>query len=520
MRSYVIILATVLLSAMVRAADKPQLWLYYPVNLLPRENVEKLEPIWRRAAGAGYTHVLLGDSKFCRLDEMPREYFQNCDRVKRLASELHLEIVPAIFPIGYSNDLLSRDPNLAEGLPVKDTLFVVRDGEARVAPDSAVTLAKPAWKDDSISLEGNIATVRDNPDNARLVFKLTVPQFRCYHVSVQVKTQEYTGHPQIVPLAGERTLNFQNIRVQPTQDWKTYDVVFDSLDHTEANLYLGVWGGAKGTLQWKDWKIEEVGLVNVLRRLGAPCVVKTETGAMLIEGKDYQPIVDPHLGNDPYAGEYVSWHEPPVIKTKLPDGTKLRVSWYYPPIVYDGQVAICISEPKTMQLLADQSRRVKQLWGARGYMMSHDEFRVCNWDASCERRHQTPGQMLAQNLRQCTQLVAPQTAYVWNDMFDPFHNAVKGPYYLVNGPWTGSWEGLDKNVIVMNWNYGKRDESLKFFADRGNRQIIAGYYDGPLSDWKNWLTSAAKVKGVVGYMYTTWVGNYSDVEKFAQMAKE
>ena len=54
-------------------------------------------------------------------------------------------------------------------------------------------------------------------------------------------------------------------------------------------------------------------------------------------------------------------------------------------------------------------------------------------------------------------------------MFDPYHNAVEGPYYLVNGPWTGSWEGLDKDVMVVNWNYGKRDQSLKFFADRGQQ---------------------------------------------------
>ena len=86
--------------------------------------------------------------------------------------------------------------------------------------------------------------------------------------------------------------------------------------------------------------------------------------------------------------------------------------------------------------------------------------------------------MLAENVRACSDLLKPATAYVWNDMFDPFHNAVKGPYYLVNGPWTGSWEGLDKDVVIVNWNYGKRDESLKFFADRGHRQLIAGYYDG------------------------------------------
>jgi len=31
-----------------------------------------------------------------------------------------------------------------------------------------------------------------------------------------------------------------------------------------------------------------------------------------------------------------------------------------------------------------------------------------------------------------------------------------------------------------------------------------------------WLADAAKVKGIVGVMYTTWQNKYSDLEKFAE----
>lgn len=518
MSKWLLVLLT-LLPSIALAEEQPALWLYHPINLLPKENIDKLEQLWKRAAAAGYTRVLLADSKFGRLNEMPREYFQNCERVKQIARDLKIEIVPAVFPVGYSNDILGQDPNLAEGLPVRETLFVVRGGEARCVADPPVALDKINWKDDVVHVEENVATIRDNPENARIVFKLSVPPFRCYHVSVDIKTEDYTGHPEIHPLSGPMTLNFESLHVKPSQDWARYDVVFDSLNNREVLLYLGVWGSAKGTLMWRNWKIEEVGLVNVLRRPGAQCVVKGEDGTNYVEGKDFDRITDPHMGSVPWKGEYQSWHEPPVIKTGLSDGTRVRVSWYYPPIIYDGQVAGCISEPKFMDLLADQSRRMKDLWGAPGYMMSHDEFRCCNWDESCEARHQTPGQMLADNLRRCTELLKPQQAYVWSDMFDPYHNAVKGPYFLVKGPWTGSWEGLERGVIVLNWNYGKRDESLRFFADRGNRQVIAGYYDAPLSDWQNWLDSAAKVKGIVGYMYTTWGGNFDHLEEFARMSR-
>jgi hypothetical protein len=495
------------------------LWLYYPTNLQVNANVPKLESIWRRAAKAGYTHVLLTDSKFAKLGDlggMEKVYFSNVARVKKLADELKLEIVPAVFDIGYSNNMLWHDPNLAEGLPVKDSLFVVKDGEARLGADPPVAFkAKPDWKDENVNIKDGVASATDFSGNSRLSYKLTVPPYRCYHIAVKIRTQDFRGEPQIAVLAGNRALQYKHLGVARTQDWKQHHVVFNSLENKEVNIYFGVWGGGKGTLQWKDWKIEEVGLLNVLRRDGAPCVVEG-----YIEGKDYEPIKDPRMGNVPWKGSYEVWHEPPTIKTKtIPDGTRLRVSWYHPAIIYDDQVAACISEPKTMELLADEARRVKAAWGAKGYMMSHDEIRTLNQDEACRKRNMAAGAMLAENARECTKLLTGSTAYVWSDMFDPFHNARKD-YYLVRGDFTGSWEGLDKNVIIMNWNFGKRDQSLKFFADRGHRQVIAGYYDGDVAQIKQWLASAAKVNGVIGVMYTTWKNDYSNLEAFAMMCKE
>ena len=503
------------------AAEPPQqLWLYYPMNLLVDKNLEKAREVWQRAAAAGYDHILLADSKFARLSKMDRHYFDNCRKAQETARQLHLQLVPALFSIGYSNDLLSLDPNLAEGVPVRDTLYTVHDGVAEVTADPPVALAKPSWHDAGVSIADNVATFHSAKGVQRLVFHLKVSKFRCYHVSVKVKTDALGGHPDIVALGGNQSLQWQSLRIKPTQDWQAYDVVFDSLDHDEVNLYFGIWSDVRGSMQLKDWKIQEAALVNVLRRDGAPCIVKREDdGKTLVEGTDYEKIADPKMGRVPYEGEYESWHQPPVIHTRLPDGVRLRVSWYYPPIVYDGQVAACISDPKLQALLADQARRMKELWNAPLYMMSHDEFRCCNWDQSCESKQQTPGKMLADNLAQCTKLLRPAQAAVWSDMFDPFHNAVKGPYFLVNGPWLDSWEGLSADTLVVNWNHGKRDQSLKFFADRGNPQLIAGYYDNDWSELQDWKTSAANVHGVIGYMYTTWRGDYANLEKFAQRVK-
>ena len=60
--------------------------------------------------------------------------------------------------------------------------------------------------------------------------------------------------------------------------------------------------------------------------------------------------------------------------------------------------------------------------------MSHDEIRVANWCKACRDRKLTPGQLLADNVRQCTEIlksVNPRARIVvWSDMFDPHHNAV------------------------------------------------------------------------------------------------
>ncbi len=509
-----------LAGAAARAAeDRPQLWLYQSTNLWVDKNIDALETLWHRAAKAGYTHVMLNDSKFAKLGDMDRRYFANIDRVKKLARELNLSIVPGLFGIGYSNDLLWHDPNLAEGLPVKEALLVVKDNQATLLADPPVQLGpKFQFVDKTVTIAGATATIRDNPDNARFVYKLAVSPYRAYHVNVEIKTDRFNGEPRITVLGGKASLNYTGLGVKPTQDWKRHHIVFNSLDHREVSIYFGVWGKAKGSLQWRNWQIAEAGPVNLLRRDGTPLSIEIESGRALVEGKDFAPLIDPRMGNQPWKGSYEVWHEPPAIRTMgLADGTRLRASWYFPPIIHDEQVMICPSAPQTMTLLADQAQRMKQAFGASGYMMNHDEIRVLNQDESCRGRGLTPGEILADNVRRCRALLGPEaTAFVWSDMFDPHHNA-HDDYYLVPGDLAGSWNGIDPDVVIVNWNHDKRDAALKFFADRGNRQLIAAYYDGPLSQTRQWIDSAAGVKGVVGFMYTTWQSRYDELENFAHL---
>ncbi len=510
-------------------------WFYYPTNLLPDENIPKLETLWKRAAAAGYTHVLLADSKFGHLQDMVApnfpNYFRNLERVKKIAADLKLEILPCLFPIGYSNDILGNDVNLIEAMPVKNLPLVVKGGVAQVDDPSAPSLPsdfskKWSWKDNNLKSEDGALRVVDRGDsNSRVVQKVTLQPWREYHISVKVQTKDLKGSPEIKVNpddAGDVSLNWNNLGTKPTQDWTEVHAVFNSEKYTAVSIYMGLWGGGKGMLAWKEPKLEEVAFVNLTRRPGTPLTITTADGKPLVEGRDYEPLADPGLGATPWKGEYDTYHQPPMLRTKLPDGTKLLASYYHGATVYDHQATICLSEPKTYALLRDQAQRLVKAFGAKGYMMEHDEIRVMDWCEACQARHMTPGQMLADNVKRCAAILREVNPggriYVWQDMFDPNHNAVKGPYYLVNGPITGSWEGLDKDIIMVPWLFEKRDASLKFFADRGQKQVIAGYYDSDPANVAEWMASAKKVPGsVIGVMYTTWQNNYNDLEKFSQI---
>jgi hypothetical protein len=157
-------------------------------------------------------------------------------------------------------------------------------------------------------------------------------------------------------------------------------------------------------------------------------------------------------------------------------------------------------------------------------MMSHDEIRVLNHCAACRARNLTPGQIIADNAKTCVAILKEVNPggriHTWNDMFDPNHNAVAKDYYLVNGPLAGSWEGLSSDVIILPWYFSKRAESLKFFADRGHRQVIAGYYDAQPEKIKDWIAAGKGMPGVIGAMYTTWQNKYSDLEAFSKAIDE
>lgn len=543
--------------------DLKHRWVYVSTNLLVERNVAEAIALFERAAKAGYNGIVLTDSKFMRWDNLPQRYLANVRRVREACRKYKLACVACVCPIGYSNSLLAREPNLAAGLPVREAPFVVRGG--RLHPADEVELLNGGFEQYRghrpggwafVDMPGQISFIdtqvkssgraslrlqdigRHNPEhgNGRAMQRLKVRPYRQYHVSAMVRTEDFASADRIrvLVLGGAVTLNHHTPPIARTQAFKRIDVAFNSLACDEVGLYLGVWGGKGGRLWWDDVRVEPAGLVNVVRRAGAPLRVVSEDGATVYEeGRDFTGADDPLLGTKPYGGCFSAWHAPPLPAvppgSRLREGQRVLLSYYHTAVIYKGQVMCDMAEPKVCEIVDWQVRRVRQALEPDGYFMQHDEIRVQGWEPAFEDGKLTPAAALGDNVRRCTAIIGRhdpgKPVYVWSDMFDPYHNARKtGRYYLVrgDGPWYGSWEHLPRQVVVVNWHGHKagRLASMQHFAGRGHRQILAGYYDGPPERIADWLSEASKVDGVVGVLYTTWRRNYDDLEAFAAAVKK
>ncbi len=545
-------------------------WLLIQNNFQVAANVAKVNGILDRAKAAGYNGAVFADVKFGRLDDgsLIEAYPRYLRSVLTHARELGLTVMPATADFGYSDSILWHDPNLAEDLPVRAEPYTARGG--RLLPDAADAPrlpnpdfealpatgdAFPGWdfqdapgKATFLDLavrHGGRASLRmeelgrnNAPSgNGRVYKRLAVEPYRHLHLRVWVKTERFQGgdvRALVLAQNPARTLQWNSIPVQATQDWTSFDVTFNSLTHEEILVYFGVWGGGTGRIWWDDALLEPAGPVNLIRRAGAPLEARLADGTVLDEGRDLAPVSDPLAGRNPWPGSFDLWHAPPEIAlapgTRVREGDRVLLSYHHSVLIYGGQVAASLLEPRALDIVAGQLASLRREFRAAdafsGWMLSHDEIRVHGWDQAPRAGSGRPGENLAENLRRvraaAEALDHAAELYVWSDMFDPFHNAADSaaPYYLVNGNWAGSWEGLSPRMGVVNWNSqpDKRRDSAAFFAARGHRQVLAGYYDRPAGSFgdRAWLADLRGLPGIEGVLYAQWGSGYDNLEAWAQ----
>jgi hypothetical protein len=535
-------------------ADPPRLWFYASVNFQVDESTDRFIGLLRRAKTAGYNGAAVTDYKFGMLQGRIERYYHNLRRTRSIAAELGIELIPFVMPIGYSNSILQNNPNLAASLPVRECRFVVNGRTATVTenenllPGGGFEVAernRPKgwdWIDgfgqstslDTMTQHGGACSLKledfqagNEHGNCRVSKTLNLKPYHQYRLTMWVRTDGLRGGEfKAMPLAKGYALSHANLGVKPTQDWTRHRIVFNSLENEEVQVYVGLWGGESGTVWIDDLRLEQVGGINLVRRPGCPIRITSDDGqSEYVEGRDFEHWADPKLGKVPYAGEFSDDHDAPQVQltadSRIRPGQQLRVSFYHTSIIYDGQVCCSLLSDELFQHLRRQVELLDEFWKPDRYFMQHDEIRLAGHDELAGGR--SSGELLAENARRCVKLIRDVNVeaeiLVWSDMFDPHHNA-RDNYYLVRGSLAGSWEGLDANVVIGNWNGNKPRDSLNWFSRRRHPQIIAGYYDGDVrANLKRWHEAADGVNGVVGFMYTTWRNRYDDMEAFAEIVR-
>src|SRR5215212_6875003 len=131
MRKYC--LAVLLLGGVIRLAPAeeplPLRWVHISRRLRSDAEVEDIRKLARTASENGLNGVLFAGG-MDSIDLQPPEYLPRVQKVKEIFDQNRLEMIPNIFSAGYGGGILAHDKNLAEGLPVKDALYVAGKGEA------------------------------------------------------------------------------------------------------------------------------------------------------------------------------------------------------------------------------------------------------------------------------------------------------------------------------------------------------------------------------------------------------
>jgi len=550
-----------LLSACAPADERfPYRWFRISRSLNSDSDVDEIAEVARIASESGLNGMMLSGN-FSAIDGQPPEYFARLNKVKEVCDGYGIETVPIFLSAGYGSGL-SYDKNLAAGIPVTDALFVVRGQQAGLEPDHEVEivnsgfensqedelkgftspskLGEVAWSDREVFKEGRFSLRLENfakfsRESGRLNQVVSVRPYRSYVLSCWMKTEGMDpprpfslGHIRLEVLGQPdgRRLQYHDPEVPTDTDWIQVSVGFNSWGYEQVEFSIGAWSSENGKFWIDDLQINEVGLVNVLRRPGTPVVVRGEkSGTAYEEGKDFAQIVDPEL-NHKFD------HQGPAIEllpnSGISSGERLRVSWYHSMTLYQRQVSVCMSEPKLYEIWSSQVRLVAEKLAPKKYFLSMDEIRAGGACAACKAKGLSMGEILgdcATKQYQMIKEVSPEAeVFIWSDMFDPHHNGQQEErkfYYLVDGRFNDSWNHIPKDMIIGVWGRRVRTKSLEHFSGLGFKTIAAAYYDtDDLKDVDGWLEALESTPGGLGIMYTTWLDKYDLLPDFGELISQ
>lgn len=528
-------------------------WFYVSYNLTDESGTDGVVNLIERA-GRVNLNGMLWSAPWDRADEWSNEEIARFERIKSAADASGVEIIPILWSIGYGT-MTGRNPNLAEGLAIRDLPLVVHDGRARFTPSSKADFAcnMEAWQENALAnlrgfqdrvgkssfcdreiFHSGEASLRfedmesDPHGHGRVMWELTLEPERLYRASIWIKVDDFIGRPlvQAYSMSGNQ-LSAQSLHAKADAngkisfDWRKAEVQFRTPADGKVRIYAGVWDGKSGKVWLDDLNVESVGLVNPLQRPGAPMTVTSADGATEYErGKDWTL---PEFKVAPWKTDAPSVSLIIPKGSRISDGETILVDYYYPPLVGAPQIGTCMSEPEVYEFFEKSAAAVVKLLNPQKWFLSMDEIRCANTCEACHARGESLAAILADCItkqRAIIKNVRPDAEiYIWSDMLDPNHNA-HADYYACEGDYSGVWDLIPKDLVISCWWYEMREKSMEFFSSRGFKTQGAAYYDTDnLDGCADWLELCKRTPNCLGIMYTTWQRKYDLLEGFGELVK-
>lgn len=507
-----------------------------------RTDVDQIKSLVDTGAAHGLNGMVL--SSF-GLDSITRWYEQDTALLQEIHAhcrQRNVELIPTGFSVGYGGGALGHDRNFAAALPTS-IMLEARGGKLR--PVFGDNLLKNgdleahthgrfsgfSFHDqpgtitfvDTVAAAGKTSIRFQNLEanahgHGRIMQVVAVKPQRPYRFSFKIKTRDLQpiGGIKAMVLRESGTLATLNPTLKSTQSWTEVSLDFLNHSETEVKVYAGIWGGEMGTFWLDDLRFcEGATLADIVQREGAPLVLRSvDRDLTFTAGKDFQ-----HIGNLRELNQVSLTPE-----TTIREGERLQLDCYKIPHVshaWGKQISLCMSHPDLYDYWEAQARRLHRIIGYRKVLLSMDEIRNGGGCLACRGRGLTMAEILGECITRQVALfkrIDPKIeVLIWSDMLDPGHNAHDN-YYGVVGDFTGAWQYVPRELIIMCWHHQIRDASLAFFSGKGFCTLGAAYYDADdLRNPQDWLASLQKTPQAQGIMYTTWRQRYQLLPGFGDL---
>lgn len=534
--------------------------IYPTLPISSSAKIQELIDFTGRMQKAGFNGIFVDGAKNRSLKTLGPQVKADVQRLVAEAGKNGIAVVP--MSQGQSGNTKFFDYNLDEAFPCKATRFVVSSGIARARGDTTVSLANggfengtTGWRilpffkiDNTVKRSGNASLRCDDPkqDLVRASQNVQIKPYTAYELSMWVKTQNIVSHTTRYGDQKCRDIGFTvqsplsnyiyqdryfNNGLGINSNWKLVKTAFHSLDRTSAMIEIQATKILQytGTVWFDDVKITEIGLYESVVRPGLSVMVKTTSGTILTEGKDY--VVGNMQLTIP-AGSAVH------------DGDELLVDWFKKANVVASHSNPAMCYDTFWNATRDEIALEDEWFGTpKARLMKYSEWRLAGWDPVCNARYQIDQVGSGRYMSDISNITnglykeanGSRISIVFSDAYDPWHNS-RSNYYVIRGGSVGSGYDLDEDIIVMNWTVKGRSQSLSFFAgtdptSRGvwgvkktrQRQIISS---GP-GMWTDWLPRVealekeGKLKdgdiiGIAYHTYKPFPTHYDKIESFAE----